>query len=557
MTSVQQKVVPFDRHRAPAPSKAARFRALLAAPELEFIMEAHNGLSAKIVEEAGFKGIWASGLSLATALGVRDRNEASWTQVIEILEFMSDATAIPILLDGDTGYGDFNNFRRLVKKLCQRNVAAVCIEDKVFPKTNSLIDGDQALADIDEFCGKIKAGKDSQGDDAFSVIARVEALIAGRGLEEALRRAEAYHAAGADGILIHSKRGNPDEILAFAKEWADRSPLVIVPTTYYATPTDRFREAKVSLIIWANHNLRAALSAMRETSRRIFEEQSLAGVEGKVAGLKDVFRIAGNTELVEAERKYLGTARQETKAIVLAASRGSALEALTEDKPKCMLDLRGEPLLRRLVRSFNDAGVRDIAVVCGYKHEAIDLTNIRKVVNGAYATTGEVASLACAVEQAQGPTLLAYGDILFGGYILDLLFDTSGDIVLAVDANWRESHRESRKTAPDLVVCSQPYREDLFLDDTAIELQPTDGPVAPAQAHGEWIGLARLSAAGLQAVRGEVMKMAEDGTLLSGNLPDVFNRLARRGVAVRVVYITGHWLDVNDAFDLALARNVL
>ena len=160
-------------------SKAVRFRSLLRSQQLEFIMEAHNGLSAKIVEEAGFKGVWASGLSISTALGVRDRNEASWTQVIDVLEFMSDATSVPIMLDGDTGYGDFNNFRRLVKKLCQRDIAAVCIEDKIFPKTNSLIDGDQTLADIDEFCGKIKAGKDSQSDEDFSIIARVEALIAG------------------------------------------------------------------------------------------------------------------------------------------------------------------------------------------------------------------------------------------------------------------------------------------------------------------------------------------------------------------------------------------
>ena len=218
--------------QSPEASKAARFRAMLHAPELEFLMEAHNGLSAKIVEEARFKGIWASGLSMATALGVRDRNEASWTQVIEVLEFMSDATSIPILLDGDTGYGDFNNFRRLVAKLCQRDIAAVCIEDKVFPKTNSFVAGDQTLADIDEFCGKIKAGKDSQSDDDFSIVARIEALIAGWGLDEALSRAEAYREAGADAILIHSKKSGPDEILAFAREWAGRGPLVIVPTTY-------------------------------------------------------------------------------------------------------------------------------------------------------------------------------------------------------------------------------------------------------------------------------------------------------------------------------------
>ena len=198
-------------------SKAARLRGLLHAPALSFIMEAHNGLSAKIVEEAGFEGIWASGLSMSAALGVRDNNEASWTQVLEMLEFMADATTIPILVDGDTGYGNFNNVRRLVRKLCQRGIAGVCIEDKLFPKTNSFIGENQPLADVDEFCGRIKAGKDSQSDDDFQIVARVEALIAGWGMDEALRRAEAYHRAGADAVLIHSKKETADEITGFCR----------------------------------------------------------------------------------------------------------------------------------------------------------------------------------------------------------------------------------------------------------------------------------------------------------------------------------------------------
>jgi len=138
-------------------SKFKSFRELLQSGKTEFLMEAHNGLSARIVQEAGFAGIWASGLSISAALGVRDNNEASWTQVLEVCEFMSDATQIPILLDGDTGYGNFNNMRRLVQKLEQREIAAVCIEDKLFPKTNSFINGDrQPLADVEEFAGKIK-----------------------------------------------------------------------------------------------------------------------------------------------------------------------------------------------------------------------------------------------------------------------------------------------------------------------------------------------------------------------------------------------------------------
>lgn len=156
-------------------------------------MEAHNGLSAKVVEEVGFKGIWASSLSISGSLGVRDNNEASWTKVLDILEFMSDTTTIPILLDGDTGYGNFNNASRLVRKLEQLNIAGVCIEDKIFPKTTSFINGEiQPLASIEEFCGKIKAMKDTQEDEDFMVVARVEAFITGLGLDEALKRAEAY-----------------------------------------------------------------------------------------------------------------------------------------------------------------------------------------------------------------------------------------------------------------------------------------------------------------------------------------------------------------------------
>src|SRR5262245_37990361 len=168
--------------------KTSQLKRLIRSEEMSFLMEAHSGLSARIAEEAGFAGIWASGLSISALLGVRDNNEASWTQVLEVAEFMSDATSVPILLDGDTGYGNFNSMRRLVRKLEQRGVAGVCIEDKLFPKTNSFIRGrSQPLADIEEFCGKVRAGKDAQLDDDFVIVARVEALIAGWGLDEALR----------------------------------------------------------------------------------------------------------------------------------------------------------------------------------------------------------------------------------------------------------------------------------------------------------------------------------------------------------------------------------
>jgi phosphoenolpyruvate mutase len=312
----QKSEVRSQRSEVPLGSAEARkttaLRRLLYAPELSFLMEAHNGLSARIVEEAGFEAAWASGLSISASLGVRDANEASWTQVLEVLEFMSDSTKIPILVDGDTGYGNFNNMRRLVRKLEQRGIAGVCIEDKVFPKTNSFLNGEsQPLAAVAEFCGKIKAGKDAQKADDFVIIARVEALIAGRGLTEALRRAEAYHQAGADAILIHSAKRSADEVIAFKQEWRDRLPVVIVPTRYYTTPTDVFRKHRFSAVIWANHLMRSCISAMQQTARRIGEEQTLAGVEEQVAPLAEVFRLQGAAELEEAEKRYLPSGMED------------------------------------------------------------------------------------------------------------------------------------------------------------------------------------------------------------------------------------------------------
>ena len=293
--------------------KTTQLKKLLHSPQLEFLMEAHNGMSAKIVEEAGFSGIWGSGLAISAAFGVRDNNEASWTQVLDTVEFMSDATTIPILLDADTGFGNFNNARRLVRKLEQIDVGGMCIEDKLFPKTNSFIDGEQQpLTNPVEFAGKIKAAKDTQRDPDFCVVARVEALIAGWGLGEALQRAAIYHDAGADAILIHSKTATADQVLDFKSEWQDRCPVVIVPTMYHATPTSVFREAGFSVAIWANHLMRSAITSMQQAAGKIFAEQSIAEIEKQIVSVKEIFRLQNAGELQSAEKMYLPAATKDS-----------------------------------------------------------------------------------------------------------------------------------------------------------------------------------------------------------------------------------------------------
>ena len=530
--------------------KTRRFRLLLQSEELEFLMEGHNGLSARIVEEAGFHGIWASGLSISAALGVRDNNEASWTQVLEVVEFMSDASDIPILLDGDTGYGNFNNMRRLVRKLEQRGVAAVCIEDKLFPKTNSFIQGHkQQLADIDEFSGKIRAAKDGQSDPDFSVIARLEGFIAGWGLDEMLRRGRAYAAAGADGLLIHSKKSTPDEILSFARAWDGACPLLIVPTMYYRTPVEVFEEAGIGMVIWANHNLRACIGAMFETSRQIHKERSLRNVEDRVPPVKEIFRLQNAQELQAAEDLYLPRRAAALRAIVLASPRGEDLHELTAGKPKTMVEVGGIPILHKLVGHFRSERIDDVVVVRGYGKESVEAEGVRFVDNDAYSTSGEVLSLHEARDLMEGEVVISFGDILFRRYILSSLLDARDDIVIAVDAAWKQ--RGSFNGLEDFVRTSRSY--SLAYDDAEVWLTEMNPTLDREVVQGEWIGLVRTSARGTAVVKEAVEELSHRGDAADLQLYHLFNHLVNGGQSVRVVYNTGHWVDVDGLEDLTRA----
>jgi phosphoenolpyruvate phosphomutase len=541
-------------------SRSARLRQMLTSNELEFLMEAHNGLSARIVREAGFKGIWGSGLTISAQFGVRDNNEASWTQVVDTLEFMADASDLPILLDGDTGYGNFNNVRRLVRKLEQRGIAGVCIEDKQFPKTNSFINGEaQPLADMDEFCGKIKAGKDSQSDENFSIVARVEALIAGWGMDEALRRAEAYRQAGADAILIHSKLSRPDEILEFAREWAGRGPLVIVPTKYYSTPTEVFREAGISTVIWANHLIRSATSAMQAVAKEIHTSQTLVNVEDSIAAVNEIFRLQDADEYSEAEDRYLSSGRAASAAVVLAASRGKGLEAVTEDRPKVMLPIAGKPLLRWLVDAFKKQGVNDITVVGGYRADAIETAGIKLVVNEQHAQTGELASLACALDRValdklSGDTVISYGDLLFRSYILRDLVESEAAFSVVVDSSLTDTENASVR---DFAWCSAADDRGLFGNKVVLRHvssgQNASAEIAAQAPHGRWVGLLNVRDAGRERLQTVMSQLQARADFASLDMPALLNALIEAGESIEVQYVHGHWRGVNDLDDFRRA----
>jgi phosphoenolpyruvate phosphomutase len=528
-----------------------QLRRLVARPDLAFLMEAHDGVSARIAAEAGFEGVWASGLTMSASFGVRDNNELSWSQVVDHVSFMADAAAAPILVDGDTGYGNFNNMRRLVRKLEQVGVAGVTIEDKLFPKTNSFLRSEQQpLADVEEFCGKIKAGKDSQTDPDFVLVARVEALIAGWGVAEAIRRAEAYHLAGADAILIHSRQSSAAEIFAFLEEWANRAPVVLVPTKYWRTPTAEYRARSVSVVVWANHLLRSAIAAMQATARRLHEDQTLIDVEPQVAPLPEVFRLQGDEELEEAERRYLPATRDDTpSAVILAAGAGADFGGLTAAVPKAMLKVQGRPILARLLDDLGHFGIRAVTVVRGYRAEAIDVAGARFVDNADFATTGEAYSLALAEAALVPGTLLAFGDIVLKRHIVQALLEEAGPgITLSVDSAL------AGHDVPDRVRGSRPDAGRFSFE--PVRLVAIGDAVAADASHGGWIGLLQLGADGAAWLHEAIAEARANGTLARGRLSDLLTHVLARGRPVTVVYTRGGWVNVNNLTDLIDASGI-
>jgi phosphoenolpyruvate phosphomutase len=279
----------------------------IAAGRLVTVISAHNPLSARLAEEAGFDGVWASGFELSAAYGVPDASLLSMTQHLDMTRAICEQVAAPVIADLDTGYGNAVNVLHVVGAYARAGAAAVVIEDKTFPKDTSLLAGGrQELVRVAEFQGKIAAAKQAGQDEGVVVIARTEALIADLGLEEALSRGAAYAEAGADLLLVHSKRKTPDEIVAFSQRWQGPIPLVIVPTAYPDLIEAKIRElGNIAIVIYANQAIRAAVSAMRKVFAEIRRDGGIHRVDRQIASVEEIFDLQRVGAMKDAEKRYL------------------------------------------------------------------------------------------------------------------------------------------------------------------------------------------------------------------------------------------------------------
>lgn len=295
----------MERTMGPA-ARVSLLKRKLATKRLCRLIDVHSGLSGLIAEElsvvrpdtgeqVSFDGMWSSSLVDSTSRGRPDNESVDVSDRIASLQEILSVTTKPIIFDGDTG-GQVAHFPSTVRQLERNGISAVIIEDKIGLKRNSLFGKEvpQHLDDPKAFARKIEAGRSARKTRDFMVIARIESLIAGNDLADALMRAETYLAAGADGIMIHSRAKTPDEVLAFADvytSWNAGKPLVVVPTSYNATHESELADAGAGVVIYANHLLRAAYPAMLEAGRSILGDGNSVRASEKMLPISEILTL--------------------------------------------------------------------------------------------------------------------------------------------------------------------------------------------------------------------------------------------------------------------------
>ena len=297
-------------------SKSDILRKDLESKSILKVGGAFDAMSAKLVEINGFDAIWAGSFAISATHALPDASILTMTEFLYSASNMEAACNIPIIADCDTGFGGPSNVSHMVKKYEKSGIAAICIEDKTFPKKNSFLENSkQELLSEKEFVAKIIAAKEAKENPNFMLIARTEALISGMGIKEAIKRANAYEKAGADAILIHSKQNTPDEIFEFSESWGGTLPLVVVPTSYPTVGLDELISHRIKMIIYANQTLRVTHAIISKLLKQLKNSASISDISEDMSSMKEIFqlqetyKIKKQEEDIEEDLKKLGYAK--------------------------------------------------------------------------------------------------------------------------------------------------------------------------------------------------------------------------------------------------------
>ncbi len=536
-------------------------------------LEAHDGISAiisnntKITINNGevleFDGLWESSFTDSASKGYPDADIISFDSRCESLKYILDATNKPIIFDGDTG-GDPTNFEYQVKRLEDLGVSMIIIEDKVYPKRNSL---DETASQIQEdpqiFAIKLKRGKEALHSDGLMIAARIESLITGSGLKDALLRAKIYLNAGADAIMIHSKEEDPKEIFEFAKEYNElsknisfRKPLICVPTTYNTVTVDEFEKAGFNIIIYANHLIRASFKAMKKAAELILRNGRSFEVESICTPVKKIFSVVGFEEIKKKDKKF----QKAQRVIIPAAGFDNNF-----DIPKAMIKIKGKPIIKRQIEVLKKFGFAKITVIRGWKKELVTLEGIKYFDNDFYDKTYIAHSLFHAEEDFKNGFLYINSDILFTEEVINKIINTPYDIVLAVDRTYQYHKHEIDKKLDMVLTKNKPTNRIWKLGREENEVIRIGKNIKIEMADYEYIGIANFSENGAEILRKVYHdckmnwqgKFHEADDFSKADFMDLIQEIINRGFKVNIVEIHQGWIEINDERDVKLAEMMI
>jgi len=564
--------------------RRGKLKALLSEREIVRVLEAHNGLSGIIANNACIEGqsnqvpvqrefdaIWESSLTDSASKGHPDIEVVSFDSRLQSINEILAVTHKPMIVDGDTG-GDANNFEYMVTKLERAGVSAVIIEDKVFPKRNSLEPGVQQILEEPEiFSQKIQRGKSAQISTDFMIIARLESLIAGKSVDDALFRAQIYLEAGADGVMIHSKEKDPAQIMEFAKHYQKmtqkincKKPMVCVPTTYNTLTEDELRAAGFSIVIYANHLLRSANKAMEETARTILLNQRSFEVDPICSPVREIFQTVGFLEVKEKDK--LDGNNKNIPIIIPAAGEDPSLSSILNGKPKSMLEIAGKTLLDWQISALNSNNLTNITVITGYKSRKMKAEGITFQENKDYKRGSELHSLMEARKKMTNGFIMLYSDILFEENIMSKILACQEDIVLIVD-NTMQYHAPEANKIQDFVISKNKHLPTRRKISFAYEniISKIGSKLNPETATHEFIGLAKFTKTGAEqllqtyedCVKNYHGKLQEAENINQFKFTDLIQEMIDRGYVANFLEIHKGWLEIHSTEDIELANHFL
>lgn len=563
------------KHRLLPSKRRKQLRELLASKPGLRIIETHNGLSgvvgttAVIEDENGnpleFDGLWVSSFTDSAAKAHPDTEVIDTSSRLATIQEIVQVTDKPIIVDGDTG-GEPTQFEYFCSKLEGLGVSAVIIEDKKHPKRNSLeADVSHILEDPRSFAIKVNRAKAVCLSDDFMIMTRIESFIAGKGLEDAIHRADIYLDSQTDGILIHSNQKTPDQIYAFMEAYQQLcarkgvyKPVLCVPTTYNHVTDEALFEKGFNIVIYANHLLRAAHKAMRDVSKSILLHKRSYEAQQSISSVKDIMEEVGflDVKIKDAKNK-----KNATPVIILGSGRPFGfIQTDIKDTPVSNIPIVGQPLLKWQLETLKQVGLTNVTLVSGCAREKLPNLDFDEIYNADFDNTNVLYSLMLSREKMTNGFIMIFGDIFFNKpVLLNYLLNVESDILLLVDNSFNLRTRKSIKPTTDLVILSETA---LRKPNVVTERIADIGNNIPVEkATHEFIGMAKFSARGAKLLCDayDALEKKQDNQLNLRQLDfySIVKTLIADGVTVEALEVNHGWSEVHNMTDIAAIEKII